>query len=64
MQVNYCDLCGQPLKGESFYTLYIKDPTIKSVSTDEDYWNALLKYKEIQKKFAPHVNTFLIKYLN
>jgi len=40
MQVNYCDLCGQPIKDGESWVLYLSPPTILNQA---QYYDELIK---------------------
>jgi hypothetical protein len=53
MQVNYCDLCGQPLKERIYFTLYVKDPSVKSTNDEDAYWEMVAKIQRDVKVICP-----------
>lgn len=53
MQVNYCDLCGHPLKDNNYFTLYCKDPSVKSMNDEDAYWEMVAKIQRDVKTICP-----------
>lgn len=50
MQINYCDICGSPLKGNDFWTMYLTHDTNKEQEAS-DYYNDAQNYlKKIEKE--------------
>jgi len=52
MQVNYCDLCGTPLKENNYYSLYCIDPGKKN-GTEEEYYAYIAQIRRTQKEICP-----------
>jgi hypothetical protein len=53
MQVQYCDLCGAVIKGNNYYSLYVKDPGVKSFPDEDEYWAAVAKMQKDIKEICP-----------
>ena len=55
MKVNYCDLCGVPLKDGEYFTLYVASP-VKSkeeAETINNYYDYLAKVEKEVKDICP-----------
>ncbi len=60
MFVNYCDLCGQPLKNNDYYSLYITKPgdevpEQKDYNNLQDYNKAYINYLSYLSKEVKEV---------
>jgi hypothetical protein len=49
MQVQYCDLCGTPMKDYNYYLLYVHNPglsipNINNFDDEKEYYRAYYKY--------------------
>jgi hypothetical protein len=60
MNVNYCDLCGQPMKNGNFYALYLAPPNVHTPDRSDyqdtnDFRQAYLQYLETVAKETKEV---------
>jgi len=53
MHVNYCDLCGAPLKGENFFILYILLPGDTKYKDEKEYYSLVGKIQKEIKDICP-----------
>jgi hypothetical protein len=56
MRIDYCDICGQPIKGNDFWTLYMTHDTHKAQEASDfynDYQNYLKKLEKETKDICP-----------
>jgi len=53
MQVNYCDLCGSPLKENNFFMLYTSMPTNSNFSEISEFMEYKKKVEEGVKEICP-----------
>lgn len=55
MLVTYCDLCGQPIKDNESYRLYVAEPVYKNQQNDEEqsYYGYLDKVQKNTKEICP-----------
>jgi len=54
MKVNYCDLCGVPLKDGEYFTLYIASPVNKeNAEAITNYYDYLAKVEKEVKDICP-----------
>ena len=51
MQVNYCDLCNQPLKENDYYVLFVSTPKI--YLSGKDYFDYMEKVRKETKEICP-----------
>lgn len=52
MKVDYCDLCGQPLKQEYMFILYLAEPS-QFISKKLDYYSYIDKIQKEAKEICP-----------
>lgn len=53
MQINYCDLCGQPLKENNYYMLYVTTPATTSLSSAHEYEDTIKSIQKDIKEICP-----------
>ena len=53
MIVNYCDLCGTPLKERNFWMLYVSEPKNTNYNEMDNYYEYLQKVQAGVKEICP-----------
>jgi hypothetical protein len=53
MLVNYCDLCGNPIKGNNYFMLYVSTPKDTNFNEMEDYISYMKKVERGVKEICP-----------
>ena len=53
MKMNYCDLCGCPIKGDNSYVMYIAKSNSINITNENDYYNYLKKLEKEVKEICP-----------
>jgi len=53
MQVNYCDLCGTPLKENCYFILYVSEPKYPIYENLQEYYNTMKKVEKEVKEICP-----------
>ena len=53
MTINYCDLCGTPLKDYNFYMLYVSEPRNTNYDEMKDYYANVKKVQDNAKEICP-----------
>ena len=64
MQVQYCDLCGVPLKEKDYYSIYISYANIDSKFSsynEQTYYDYLKKVEKDVKQICPRCKELLDK---